>query len=722
MKQLLQNNNTGDIKIEDVPIPQLQDNFIIVQNLVSLISSGTEKSKIELSKKNLISKAKARPDLVKKVLKKIKTNGLLETFNLVKSKLDTPVPLGYSTAGKVISVGGLVKDIAPGDLVACAGAGYANHAEVITVPVNLVTKIPKNVELKDASFTTLGAIALQGCRLSKPLIGETFLVVGLGLIGQITSQILNANGCKVIGTDVDEKILNNLKEQNSEVYKSGESLEKILNEKTNGNGVDGVVICAGTTSNSLIELAGRVTREKGRVVVVGAVKMDIPREEYYKKEIEIIISRSYGPGRYDHYYEEKGNDYPLGYVRFTENRNMETFLSLISQGKIKVDNLITHEFNFNDAKKAYELLSPKNNEFHLGILLKYENHDFSEKIKIQNDKKGKPISTDKISLSLIGAGSYTKGKLLPILKDNSSIVFNGIITNNGSNSSFVKDKYNFIFNTNNIEELLDSKTNAVMITTLHNTHADYVIKSLNANKHVYVEKPLALNINELKDINSAYVKNNASLFVGFNRNFSMLTENILNLFKDVEKKIINIRVNAGEIDKDHWTQNPKVGGGRLIGEGCHFISLASWLASSNILRVYSNSINSKNSEIMCNDNFNISLKFENGSIANIVYTSDGSTAVEKEYVEVFGGGRSAKIIDFKQLELFKNNKRIFNKKYSIQDKGQKQMISSWLNNIKINKKTMSYSHIINSSLSTILAAESLMTGEVLDVDEKIFNL
>ena len=722
MKQLLQNNNTGDIKIEDVPIPQLQDNFIIVQNLVSLISSGTEKSKIELSKKNLISKAKARPDLVKKVLKKIKTNGLLETFNLVKSKLDTPVPLGYSTAGKVISVGGLVKDIAPGDLVACAGAGYANHAEVITVPVNLVTKIPKNVELKDASFTTLGAIALQGCRLSKPLIGETFLVVGLGLIGQITSQILNANGCKVIGTDVDEKILNNLKEQNSEVYKSGESLEKILNEKTNGNGVDGVVICAGTTSNSLIELAGRVTREKGRVVVVGAVKMDIPREEYYKKEIEIIISRSYGPGRYDHYYEEKGNDYPLGYVRFTENRNMETFLSLISQGKIKVDNLITHEFNFNDAKKAYELLSPKNNEFHLGILLKYENHDFSEKIKIQNDKKGKPISTDKISLSLIGAGSYTKGKLLPILKDNSSIVFNGIITNNGSNSSFVKDKYNFIFNTNNIEELLDSKTNAVMITTLHNTHADYVIKSLNANKHVYVEKPLALNISELKDINSAYVKNNASLFVGFNRNFSMLTENILNLFKDVEKKIINIRVNAGEIDKDHWTQNPKVGGGRLIGEGCHFISLASWLASSNILRVYSNSINSKNSEIMCNDNFNISLKFENGSIANIVYTSDGSTAVEKEYVEVFGGGRSAKIIDFKQLELFKNNKRIFNKKYSIQDKGQKQMISSWLNNIKINKKTMSYSHIINSSLSTILAAESLMTGEVLDVDEKIFNL
>ena len=536
MKQLLQNNNTGDIKIEDVPIPQLQDNFIIVQNLVSLISSGTEKSKIELSKKNLISKAKARPDLVKKVLKKIKTNGLLETFNLVKSKLDTPVPLGYSTAGKVISVGGLVKDIAPGDLVACAGAGYANHAEVITVPVNLVTKIPKNVELKDASFTTLGAIALQGCRLSKPLIGETFLVVGLGLIGQITSQILNANGCKVIGTDVDEKILNNLKEQNSEVYKSGESLEKILNEKTNGNGVDGVVICAGTTSNSLIELAGRVTREKGRVVVVGAVKMDIPREEYYKKEIEIIISRSYGPGRYDHYYEEKGNDYPLGYVRFTENRNMETFLSLISQGKIKVDNLITHEFNFNDAKKAYELLSPKNNEFHLGILLKYENHDFSEKIKIQNDKKGKPISTDKISLSLIGAGSYTKGKLLPILKDNSSIVFNGIITNNGSNSSFVKDKYNFIFNTNNIEELLDSKTNAVMITTLHNTHADYVIKSLNANKHVYVEKPLALNISELKDINSAYVKNNASLFVGFNRNFSMLTENILNLFKDVEKK------------------------------------------------------------------------------------------------------------------------------------------------------------------------------------------
>lgn len=721
MKQILQNNNSGEIKIEDVPIPQLQDNFIIVQNLFSLISSGTEKTKIELSKKNLLQKAKARPDLVKKVFQKFRKDGLIETFNTVKSKLDTPVPLGYSTAGKVISVGGLVKDIAPGDLVACAGAGYANHAEIITVPVNLVTKIPKNVELKDASFTTLGAIALQGCRLLKPLIGETFLVVGLGLIGQITSQILNANGCKVIGTDVDEKILNNLKEQNHEVYKSDESLEKIVNESTYGNGVDGVIICAGTTSNSLIELSGRVAREKGRVVVVGAVKMDIPREEYYKKEIEIIISRSYGPGRYDPYYEEKGNDYPLGYVRFTENRNMETFLSLISQGKIKVDNLITHEFDFNDAKKAYEIISPKNNEFHLGILLKYKNHNFLEKIKTQSDKKGKSISKDKISLSLIGAGNYTKGKLLPLLKSEPNLDFNGIITNSGSNSLFIKDKYKFAFNTNNVEELLDETTNAIMITTLHNTHAIFVIKSLSKNKHVYVEKPLALNIDELKEINSTYKKNDGSLIVGFNRNFSLLTEKVLSLFKDIEKKIINIRVNAGEIDKDHWTQNPKVGGGRLIGEGCHFISLASFIASSNISKVYTNSINSKNSEIMCNDNFNISLKFENGSIANIVYTSDGSTAVEKEYVEVFGGGRSAKIIDFQELDLFENNKRIFNKKYSTQDKGQKTMISNWLNNIKSGKTTMNYEHIINTSLSTILSVESLITGEPLEVNLNILD-
>jgi len=721
MKKLLQNNNSGEIKIEDVPIPQLQDNFIIVQNLFSLISSGTEKSKLDLSKKNLFQKAQTRPDLVKKVFQKFKKDGLIETFNTVKSKLDTPVPLGYSSVGKVISVGGLVKDIAPGDLVACAGAGYANHAEIITVPINLVTKIPKNVELKDASFTTIGAIALQGCRLSKPLIGETFLVLGLGLIGQITSQILNANGCKVIGTDIDEKILNNLKEQNHEVYKSDENLEKIINVSTNGNGVDGVIICAGTTSNSLIELAGKVTREKGRVVVVGAVKMDIPREEYYKKEIEIIISRSYGPGRYDPYYEEKGNDYPLSYVRFTENRNMETFLSLISQGKIKVDNLITHEFNFSDAKKAYELLSTKNNEFYLGILLKYKNHDFLEKIKTQPDKKGKSISKDKISLSLIGAGNYTKGKLLPLLKSEPNLDFNGIITNSGSNSLFIKDKYKFVFNTNNVEDLLDETTNAIMITTLHNTHASFVIKSLGANKHVYVEKPLALNIDELKMINSTYKKNDGSLIVGFNRNFSLLTEKVLTLFKDIEKKIINIRVNAGEIDKNHWIQNPKIGGGRLIGEGCHFISLASCIASSNISKVYSNSINFKNSEIMCNDNFNISLKFENGSIANIVYTSDGSMAVEKEYIEIFGGGRSAKIIDFQQLELFKNDKKILNKKYSTQDKGQKQMISNWLNDIKSGKTTMNYEHILNISLSTILSVESLITGEPLEVNSNILD-
>ena len=721
MKQILQNNNTGEIKIEDVPIPQLQDNFIIVQNLFSLISSGTEKTKIELSKKNLLQKAKARPDLVQKVLKKFKTDGFLETLNTVRSKLDTPAPLGYSTAGKVLSVGGLVKNIAPGDLVACAGAGYANHSEIITVPINLVSKIPNNVKLEDASFTTLGAIALQGCRLSNPLIGETFLVVGLGLIGQITSQILNANGCRVIGTDLNNQILEYLKDIDLEIYKSDENLEKIINEITDGNGVDGVIICAGTTSNSLIEMAGRVTREKGRVVVVGAVKMDIPREEYYKKEIEIIISRSYGPGRYDPHYEEKGNDYPLGYVRFTENRNMETFLTLISQEKIKVNKLITHEFEFKDAKIAYDLLNPKNNEFHLGILLKYPDNKFVESKNETSTNKGKIISKDKISLSLIGAGNYTKGKLLPILKSDPNVEFNGIVTNNGSNSLFIKDKYNFAFNTNNIDELLDDNTNAVMITTLHNTHSDFVIKSLNANKHVYVEKPLALNIEELKKVNKSYLDNNGTLLVGFNRNFSSLTKKVLDLFKDIDKKTISIRVNAGKIDKDHWIQNPKVGGGRLIGEGCHFVSLASYLASSKISKVYSNSINSKNSEIICNDNFNISLKFENGSIANIVYTSDGSSALEKEYIEVFGGGCSAKITDFQKLELFQNNRNIFSKKYSSQDKGQKQMISTWLDNTKLNKATISYDFIINSSLSTILSAESLMTGSPLDVNLNILD-
>ena len=645
----------------------------------------------------------------------------METFNAVKSKLDTPVPLGYSTAGKVLSVGGLVKNISPGDLVACAGAGYANHSEIIAVPMNLVSKIPNNVKIEHASFTTIGAIALQGCRLSKPLIGENFLVIGLGLIGQITSQILNANGCKVIGTDVDERIINNLKKQNYEVYKSDENLEKVLNETTNGNGVDGVIICAGTTSNSLIELAGRVTREKGRVVVVGAVKMDIPREEYYKKEIEIIISRSYGPGRYDPYYEEKGNDYPLGYVRFTENRNMETFLSLLSQGKISVNNLITHQFDFDDAFKAYEILTQKNNKFHLGILLKYQNKNFFEKEIKRFTKEGKSISNDKISLSLIGAGNYTKGKLLPILKSIPDLEFNGIVTNSGSNSLFIKEKYNFSFNTNNIEDLFDSKTNLVMITTLHNTHAEFVIKSLNANKHVYVEKPLALDIKELKDIDQTYKKNNGSLLVGFNRNFSPLTEMVLRLFKDIEKKSINIRVNAGKIDKSHWIQNPKVGGGRLIGEGCHFISLASCLASSKVSKVFSNSINSMNSEIKCNDDFTIALKFENGSIANILYTSDGSSALEKEYIEIFGGGYSAKIIDFQKIEFFKDDKKTLSKKYSHQDKGQKQMLTTWLNNIKLNKTSMNYDMIINSSLSIILCVESLMTGEPIEVNQNILD-
>lgn len=712
MKQVTQILKSGEINTKEVPVPSLTDKFVLVKNTASVISAGTEKTKIDMGKKNLIQKARARPDLVKQVINKIKSEGFKKTFTTVNSRLNSLSPLGYSSAGSVIAVGGMVEGIQPGDRVACGGAGYANHADIVAIPKNLIVKVPDNVTDEQASFATVGSIALQGVRLAEPLLGETFLVVGLGLLGQITVQLLKANGCNVIATDLDADLVRKAEAYGAIGMIHGGNPVEFTRSMTSGYGVDGVIICAGSSSNQIIEMSGDVTREKGRVVVVGAVRMDIPRESFFKKEISVVISRSYGPGRYDPFYEESGNDYPLGYVRFTEQRNMSTFLDLVSQGRVNVDSLISHRFDLEQADIAYQLIEGKKTEPYLGIILTYggQTADLarSEKIRV----KQSPIEKDKVSISLYGAGNYATASLLPVLAKQEKLTFNGLATASGRTAQGVAEQFGFQFCTSEFGELLENNTDVIMVNTRHDTHAQAVIKALSSNKSVYVEKPLAMSIEELASIHDSYeISQGASVMVGFNRRFAPATRTVLDHFSNTNSPlVINIRVNAGYIPSDHWIQDPVVGGGRLIGEGCHFIDLASALSKSNVVSVFAYGSGRSDKSPLLNDNVCINLKMSDGSIANIIYTADGAKGQSKEYIEVFGGGLSAEIYDFKSVKLFKDSSVLDEIKTPAQDKGQSTMLTEWVDSLKGSVACIDYQCLMHTSIATVLAVESMATG------------
>jgi polar amino acid transport system substrate-binding protein len=723
MKQVTQTLRTGVIEINEVPVPTLTDSFVLVRNTTSVISAGTEKTKIDMGKKTLLQKAQARPDLVKQVISKIRTEGLKKTLQTVNSRLDSPSPLGYSCAGTVVAAGGLVKGIQPGDRVACGGADYANHAEFVAVPKNLVVKIPDNVSDEEAAFTTVGSIALQGIRLADPLLGETFLVVGLGLLGQIAVQLLKANGCNVIGTDLDAALVARAEAYGAVAVPPGGDVTSICHALTAGHGVDGVLVCAGTSSNAVIEMCGAVTREKGRVVVVGAVRMDIPREDYFKKEINVVISRSYGPGRYDPFYEENGNDYPYGYVRFTEQRNMETFLTLVSQGRLDIKGLITHRFSVDEAALAYQLIEGKKTEPYLGILLQYNPVGFKLNQSSRIGVKSEIVSGEKIKLSFYGAGNYATASLLPPLQSSNQVAFSGLVTASGRSAQGVAKQFGFNFCAGNYAELLQGDTDAIVVTTRHDTHGAAVRDAINAGKHVYVEKPLALSVEQLSEIHSAYSQTGkCQVMVGFNRRFAPATKRVIEHFAGVKSPlVVNIRINAGAIPTNHWIQDPQVGGGRMIGEGCHFIDLASALVGSNVKTVYAVGTSKAEKSALLNDNLCLSLTFDNGSVANITYTADGSKAMAKEYVEVFGGGHSAQIDDFKEVTLFSGDNNAKQHKLGVQDKGQKHMISAWLQGLKAGTPCVEYNCLMATSLATVMAVESLALGVPLAVDTAVLT-
>ncbi|MBA3986570.1 MAG: Gfo/Idh/MocA family oxidoreductase [Flavobacteriales bacterium] len=708
MKQVIQNFKTGELYVDEVPKPSITDRMVLVENKFSLISAGTERSTVKVGKASLIGKAKQRPDLVAQVLQNIKKEGIKATLEKVKTKLDSLKALGYSTAGVVAASMDSNSKFKPGDRVACAGQDYASHAEVVSIPQNLIAKIPDNVSFEEASFTTLGAIALQGVRQAEPRLGDKVCVIGLGLLGQLTVQLLKANGCQVFGIDLSKGLVDLSKESGAEqaLLRNDSNLLTAIDNFTNGHGFDSVIITAAAPSNDPIELSAVISRKKGKVIVVGAVKMDVPRDpDFYRKELDLRMSCSYGPGRYDVSYEEDGQDYPYAYVRYTEQRNMETFLDLVSSGAIQLKNLITHTFDINDAEKAYDIVLGKVQEPHIGILLSYP--DSENKATSLVNLKSEPLKD--INIGFIGAGSFAQSYLIPYTKAEGGSL-DTVVTSKGITSKNVAQKFNFNNASSDAKDILTNKEiNTVFIATPHNSHASYVMDALKAGKNVFVEKPLAMNYEELDAVKKAYDEGNSKLMVGFNRRFSPVVVKIKEEFKNNgEPKVINIRVNAGFIPKDHWTQSPNLGGGRIIGEMCHFIDLMQFFTDAKPIKVYADSIKTSNETLTAEDNISITISFDDGSIGNLLYVGNGDKSLPKELIEIFSGGKVGRILDFRKGDLHKNNKTISLK---LDGKGHKQEVSAFIKSLKSGKEApISFESIYLTTLTTYKIQDSLTTG------------
>jgi len=716
MKQILQNLRSGELSIADVPPPVAGRGRVLVRTAASLISAGTERMLIDLGKKSLLGKAKERPDLVKRVINKAKKEGFLNTYKAVRTKLETDIPLGYSAAGVVVDVGDDVMDFRVGDRVACAGGGFAVHAEVLSVPKNLCVRLPDTVSFEAGAFGTIGAVAMQGVRLAEPTLGESVVVIGLGLLGQLTVQLLRANGCRVFGIDVDASKIELAKQSGADdgALSDSDVEEKIL-AWTRGRGADAVLITAATQSNQPIEMAGKISRLKGRVVVVGLVGMDVPRDVYYTRELSLKVSMSYGPGRYDPQYEERGHDYPFAYVRWTEGRNVEAFVDLIADGRLRIEPLISHRFKIEDAEKAYDLISAKSSEPYLGVLLNYDTtRELESRITVNQTK---PAKENVIRLGLIGAGSYAKNFLLPNFKAN-NVEFHGVTTAAGVSAKETAKQYGFSYCASSSEEILkDEKVNLIVIATRHDSHAKLARRALEEGKNIFVEKPLAMNDEELDAVLNAARTSNKSLMVGFNRRFSPLAKQAKELFSQRRDPLsILYRVNAGHIPREHWVQDPEIGGGRIIGEVCHFIDLMHFLTDAVTTRVYAEPITSRNHEITDEDSVFITLRFSDGSNATIAYLSEGDKALEKERIEIYGGEKTFIIDDFRYATAYKNGRETKTKLRN-QDKGQAEEIRAVCSVILEGKPApIALEDLTATTRATFGILESLRTGQTVRVN------
>jgi predicted dehydrogenase/threonine dehydrogenase-like Zn-dependent dehydrogenase len=654
MKQVTQRLRNGRVEVLDVPVPEISPEGVLVDVRASLLSAGTERSKVQAGRQNLVQKARSRPDQVALVLDKARRDGVKETFDAVRSRLDEPSALGYSAAGVVLATGSLVRDLVPGDRVACGGGGYAVHAEADHVPGSLCVRLPDAVSFEHGAFTTVGAIAMHGVRQAEVNLGERVAVIGLGLVGQLAGMLLRAAGCTVVGVDLDGSLLERAR-ANGALDVAAERGD--LDPGTlpaHVSGCDAVVITAATQSDDPVKLAAALCRDRGRVVIVGDVGLDIPRAPYYDKEIDIRLSRSYGPGRYDRAYEERGLDYPVGYVRWTEQRNMQAFVELLAAGRINVEGLISDRVSADQAPAEYDRLA-SGERSPLGIVLQYE------ETALEADRPGPetrpPASGSTPRVGVIGAGSFAQRILLPGLRD-AGFEFASVASGSGLSAKTATERFSFARVGRPDEIIDDPNVDVVAIATRHATHAEYGTRALRAGKAVYVEKPPCLTWAELAELRRARAESGRLLFVGFNRRHAPLVDDLTaHLTGRGHPLQVLIRVNAGPLPVGHWLNDVADGGGRLLGEGCHFIDLASWIVGAPAEQVSSTVRPLAGETAHTAQRFSVSLAYGDGSLATILYTDGGATGMGKEHIEAHAGGRSAVLHDFRSLELRDGAKR-----------------------------------------------------------------
>lgn len=706
MKQILQNLKTGDTILEEVPVPAVGKGKMLIRSTHSLVSLGTERMLVEFGKANLIQKAQQQPDKVKQVLDKIRTEGLIPTLEAVFNKLDQPLPLGYCNVGIVEEVGEGVTHFKVGDRVASNGP----HAEWVVTPQNLTVKIPDNVNGEEATFTVIGSIGLQGIRLVQPTFGETIVVYGLGLIGLITTQLLKAQGCNVIGIDLDvEKC--KLAESWGIITLNpigGDDIVKSVKLLTNDIGADGVIITASAKSNEIIRNSAQMSRKRGRIVLVGVIGLDINRADFYEKELSFQVSCSYGPGRYDELYEHKGIDYPPAYVRWTENRNFEAILKSISNGSLQVKPLITESISIDQYREIYDNIDKTDS---IASILNYSTESSEPERTIQIQKKS--YTGEKGVIGIIGAGNFTKMTMLPALKKTDAI-FDTIASAGGVNATSLAKKFGFSRSTTSAESIFNNENiDSVFITTRHNSHAHFVNSALANNKHVFVEKPLAITFEEIKKIIQSFDNSEGSVMVGYNRRFS---PHMIAIKNDLGKTPINIvaTMNAGFIPKDSWLHDPDIGGGRILGEACHYMDLCCYLTGSTIESVCMNALGDQPE--ISSDNASILLKFENGSNAVVNYFSNGSKSYSKERIEVYCQERTYVSDNFRRTVAF--GSRNFRKVKSRIDKGHKYQFKNYIHWLKSGGEPLiPFDVLINSSVASLAVLKSLQEKRWVQINE-----
>lgn len=707
MKQIIQDMKSGQTILEEVPVPQVKTGYVLIKTARSLVSLGTERMLVEFGKSNLIDKARQQPDKVKQVLDKIKTDGLMPTLEAVFNKLGQPLPLGYCNAGRVIAVGGGVTEFKVGDRVASNGS----HAEFVCVPKNLVAKVPDNVTDEEASFTVIGSIGLQGIRLLNPQLGETIVVTGLGLIGLIAAQLLKANGCRVIGIDFDEEKVELARSKGIIAINPAKGTDpvKFVQEETNLHGADGVLITASAKTDEVIHQAAEMSRKRGRIVLVGVIGLNIRRDDFYKKELTFQVSCSYGPGRYDEDYENKGMDYPLPFVRWTEKRNFEAILQAISMGNLDVKLLITEIADLKDYEEIYGNMRKHGS---IASILKYSEDSQPETV-VEVSSGG--FSSSRGQIGIIGAGNFTSATMLPALsKAHANIQY--IASAQGLSAKVLAKKVHAAKATSDYKEILaDNEVDLVMITTRHNLHAPMVLDALRAKKHVFVEKPLCLNRQELDEIIQAYKEAQPSgitLTVGFNRRFSPFAVKMKQLMGRGVKNIV-ATMNAGFIPPEVWVHDLKVGGGRILGEACHFIDLCSYLTDSKVVAVCMNAMGENPEENT--DNASILLRYEDGSNAVINYFANGSKAYSKERIEVYSQEKTLVLDNWRELRGY--GCKGFRRMKERMDKGHNAQFAL-LNEriVKGGEALIPFDSIVNTTLASFACIDSLKENKWINLD------